>query len=124
MENLCFFYEFLVTKFSFFWWVYHKMVFFCGFRFLRMRDFDVTKSREMFLNYLMWRQDFGVDAITKVNSRLLSYLILGSWNYFNTVGININNYCEVVFRIHIWSPKVSNGVKKIAWNMIITDVCQ
>ncbi|XP_044486686.1 phosphatidylinositol/phosphatidylcholine transfer protein SFH11 isoform X2 [Mangifera indica] len=39
---------------------YHTLL-----RFLRMRDFDVTKSREMFLNYLMWRQDFGVDAITK-----------------------------------------------------------
>ncbi|XP_031248503.1 phosphatidylinositol/phosphatidylcholine transfer protein SFH11 isoform X2 [Pistacia vera] len=39
---------------------YHTLL-----RFLRMRDFDVTKSREMFLNYLKWRQDFRVDSISK-----------------------------------------------------------
>ncbi len=39
------------------------------FRFLRMRDFDISKSRDMFVNYLKWREDFGVDAIPKVQSR-------------------------------------------------------
>ncbi|KAH7549609.1 hypothetical protein JRO89_XS13G0055800 [Xanthoceras sorbifolium] len=34
-------------------------------RFLRMRDFDISKSKEMFLNYLKWREDFRVDAISK-----------------------------------------------------------
>lgn len=33
-----------------------------------MRDFDVSKSKEMFVNYLKWREDFGTDSITKVNS--------------------------------------------------------
>lgn len=39
-----------------------------GFRFLRMRDFDISKSKEMFLNYLKWCADYGVDTILKVNS--------------------------------------------------------
>jgi hypothetical protein len=39
-----------------------------NFRFLRMRDFNLSKAKEMFLNYLKWREDFGVDAIPKVNS--------------------------------------------------------
>lgn len=41
---------------------------FYDFRFLRMRDFDLSKSKEMFLNYLKWREDFGVDAISKVST--------------------------------------------------------
>jgi phosphopantetheinyl transferase len=40
----------------------------CDFRFLRMRDFNLSKAKEMFLNFLKWREDFGVDAIPKVNS--------------------------------------------------------
>ncbi|KAL5815187.1 hypothetical protein ACOSQ3_025983 [Xanthoceras sorbifolium] len=39
---------------------YHTLL-----RFLRMRDFDISKSKEMFLNYLKWREDFRVDAISK-----------------------------------------------------------
>ncbi|GAV78542.1 CRAL_TRIO domain-containing protein/CRAL_TRIO_N domain-containing protein [Cephalotus follicularis] len=39
---------------------YHTLL-----RFLRMRDFDLSKSKEMFLNYLKWREDYGVDAISK-----------------------------------------------------------
>ncbi|XP_024934633.2 phosphatidylinositol/phosphatidylcholine transfer protein SFH11 isoform X1 [Ziziphus jujuba] len=39
---------------------YHTLL-----RFLRMRDFDFTKSKEMFLNYLKWREDYKVDAIQK-----------------------------------------------------------
>uniref|UniRef100_A0A2N9GHM0 CRAL-TRIO domain-containing protein n=1 Tax=Fagus sylvatica TaxID=28930 RepID=A0A2N9GHM0_FAGSY len=39
---------------------YHTLL-----RFLRMRDFDISKSRDMFVNYLKWREDFGVDAIPK-----------------------------------------------------------
>jgi hypothetical protein len=36
-------------------------------RFLRMRAFNVPKAKEMFLNMVKWRADFGVDAIVKVN---------------------------------------------------------
>ena len=43
------------------------MVFFCDFRFLRMRDFDILKAKTMFLNYLKWREEFRVDTISKVN---------------------------------------------------------
>ncbi|KAF5734408.1 Sec14p-like phosphatidylinositol transfer family protein isoform 1 [Tripterygium wilfordii] len=39
---------------------YHTLL-----RFLRMRDFDLSKSKEMFLNYLKWREDFRVDAISE-----------------------------------------------------------
>ncbi|KAF5460854.1 hypothetical protein F2P56_020695 [Juglans regia] len=39
---------------------YHTLL-----RFLRMRDFDLSKSKEMFLNYLKWREDFEVDTISK-----------------------------------------------------------
>ncbi|KAL3737976.1 hypothetical protein ACJRO7_019497 [Eucalyptus globulus] len=34
-------------------------------RFLKMRDFDVSKAKEIFLNYLKWREDYGVEAILK-----------------------------------------------------------
>ncbi|OMO59663.1 Cellular retinaldehyde binding/alpha-tocopherol transport [Corchorus capsularis] len=39
---------------------YHTLL-----RFLRMRDFDLLKAKEMFLNYLQWRKDYGVDTIHK-----------------------------------------------------------
>ncbi|KAK0587189.1 hypothetical protein LWI29_018797 [Acer saccharum] len=39
---------------------YHTLL-----RFLRLRDFDVSKSKEVFLNYLKWREDFRVDAMSK-----------------------------------------------------------
>ncbi|KAH9721306.1 phosphatidylinositol/phosphatidylcholine transfer protein SFH11 [Citrus sinensis] len=39
---------------------YHTLL-----RFLRMRDFDISKSKEMFLNYLKWCADYGVDTILK-----------------------------------------------------------
>lgn len=39
---------------------YHTLL-----RFLRMRDFDLIKAKIMLLNYLKWRQDFGVDNIQK-----------------------------------------------------------
>ena len=32
-----------------------------------MRAFNVLKAKEMFLNMVKWREDFGVDAIVKVN---------------------------------------------------------
>ncbi|XP_012843174.1 PREDICTED: phosphatidylinositol/phosphatidylcholine transfer protein SFH11, partial [Erythranthe guttata] len=34
-------------------------------RFLRMRDFDVAKAKDMFVQYIKWRDEFGVDAISK-----------------------------------------------------------
>ncbi|KAF5199164.1 Phosphatidylinositol/phosphatidylcholine transfer protein [Thalictrum thalictroides] len=39
---------------------YHTLL-----RFLRMRAFDLMKAREMYLKMLKWREDFGVDAISK-----------------------------------------------------------
>ncbi|KAK2372293.1 Sec14p phosphatidylinositol transfer family protein [Trifolium repens] len=39
---------------------YHTLL-----RFLRMNDFDMTISKEMFLNYLKWRKEFRVDMIHK-----------------------------------------------------------
>ncbi|KAK6251120.1 hypothetical protein SCA6_005125 [Theobroma cacao] len=39
---------------------YHTLL-----RFLRMRDFDLSKAKEMFLKYLQWRKDYGVDAIQR-----------------------------------------------------------
>lgn len=33
-----------------------------------MRDFDLMKAKEMFLNYLKWRDEYGVDLISKVKS--------------------------------------------------------
>ncbi|KAF8019334.1 hypothetical protein BT93_G0112 [Corymbia citriodora subsp. variegata] len=39
---------------------YHTLL-----RFLRMRDFDIPKAKDIFLNYLKWREDYGVEAIPK-----------------------------------------------------------
>ncbi|KAK4435031.1 Phosphatidylinositol/phosphatidylcholine transfer protein SFH11 [Sesamum alatum] len=39
---------------------YHTLL-----RFLRMRDFDVMKARDMFVQYIKWREEFGVDTICK-----------------------------------------------------------
>lgn len=39
---------------------YHTLL-----RFLRMRDYDLSKAKDMFLNYLKWREDYRVDAIPK-----------------------------------------------------------
>ncbi|XP_020096346.1 phosphatidylinositol/phosphatidylcholine transfer protein SFH11-like isoform X2 [Ananas comosus] len=39
---------------------YHTLL-----RFLRMRAFNTVKAKDMFVNMLKWREDFGVDTITK-----------------------------------------------------------
>lgn len=39
---------------------YHTLL-----RFLRMRDYDLTKAKDMYLNYLKWREEFHVDEISK-----------------------------------------------------------
>ncbi|XP_052118309.1 phosphatidylinositol/phosphatidylcholine transfer protein SFH11 isoform X2 [Arachis duranensis] len=39
---------------------YHTLL-----RFLRMRDFDMLKSKDVFLNYLKWHEEFGVDMLLK-----------------------------------------------------------
>ncbi|XP_060972229.1 phosphatidylinositol/phosphatidylcholine transfer protein SFH11 isoform X3 [Cannabis sativa] len=39
---------------------YHTLL-----RFLRMRDFNFAEAKEMFLNYLKWREEYRVDAIHK-----------------------------------------------------------
>ncbi|MCD9645852.1 hypothetical protein HAX54_035151 [Datura stramonium] len=39
---------------------YHTLL-----RFLRMRDYDLTKAKNMYLNYLRWREEFRVDELSK-----------------------------------------------------------
>ncbi|XP_027361995.1 phosphatidylinositol/phosphatidylcholine transfer protein SFH11 [Abrus precatorius] len=39
---------------------YHTLL-----RFLRMRDFDMPKSKDMFQNYLKWRKEFRVDKLAE-----------------------------------------------------------
>ncbi|KAK2969442.1 hypothetical protein RJ640_012842 [Escallonia rubra] len=39
---------------------YHTLL-----RFLRRRDFDLTKAKESYLEFLKWREEFDVDAIAK-----------------------------------------------------------
>ncbi|XP_024457189.2 phosphatidylinositol/phosphatidylcholine transfer protein SFH11 isoform X3 [Populus trichocarpa] len=39
---------------------YHTLL-----RFLRMRDFDFSKAKDTYVNYLKWREEYGVDAIPK-----------------------------------------------------------
>ncbi|KAK6947584.1 CRAL-TRIO lipid binding domain [Dillenia turbinata] len=39
---------------------YHTLL-----RFLRMRDFDVQAAKDAFLKFLEWREEFGVDSISK-----------------------------------------------------------
>ncbi|XP_023553030.1 phosphatidylinositol/phosphatidylcholine transfer protein SFH11 isoform X2 [Cucurbita pepo subsp. pepo] len=46
----------LPTKFN----DYHTLL-----RFLRMRDFDTTAAKDMFLKFIKWREDFRTDAISK-----------------------------------------------------------
>lgn len=58
----------------------HVMLVSYDFRFLRMRDFDMSKAKEMFVNYLKWREDFGVDTISKVNKTTLIWIIIMSEN--------------------------------------------
>lgn len=37
-----------------------------------MKDFDLIKAKEAFLNYLKWRREYDVDAICKVNISYIS----------------------------------------------------
>ncbi|XP_022923476.1 phosphatidylinositol/phosphatidylcholine transfer protein SFH11 isoform X2 [Cucurbita moschata] len=46
----------LPTKFN----DYHTLL-----RFLRMRDFDTTAAKDMFLKFIKWREDFRTDALSK-----------------------------------------------------------
>ncbi|KAI5594327.1 phosphatidylinositol/phosphatidylcholine transfer protein SFH11 isoform X2 [Populus trichocarpa] len=39
---------------------YHSLL-----RFLRMRDFDLSKAKDTFVQYLAWREEYGVDEILK-----------------------------------------------------------
>ncbi|KAL3627463.1 hypothetical protein CASFOL_028826 [Castilleja foliolosa] len=39
---------------------YHTLL-----RFLRMRDFDLMAAKEAFTRYIKWREEFGIDAISK-----------------------------------------------------------
>ncbi|KAB5564080.1 hypothetical protein DKX38_004134 [Salix brachista] len=40
-------------------------------RFLRMRDFDLSKAKDTFVKYLKWREEYGVDAILKVKNEFI-----------------------------------------------------
>ncbi|XP_061981220.1 phosphatidylinositol/phosphatidylcholine transfer protein SFH11-like isoform X3 [Populus nigra] len=39
---------------------YHSLL-----RFLRMRDFDLSKAKDTFVQYLAWREEYGIDEILK-----------------------------------------------------------
>ena len=39
-------------------------------RFLRVRDFDLVKAKDLYSKYLKWREEFEVDKIVKVSVSL------------------------------------------------------
>lgn len=39
-----------------------------------MRDFDLSKAKDMLLNYMKWREEFRVDTISKVIQTTLTIL--------------------------------------------------
>lgn len=43
-------------------------------RFLRMRDFDLIKAKDAFLNYMKWRVDSKVDLISKVIKKIKNFV--------------------------------------------------
>lgn len=49
---------------------YHSLL-----RFLRMRDFDLSKAKDTFVQYLAWREEYGVDEILKVKNEFICYHI-------------------------------------------------
>jgi hypothetical protein len=36
-----------------------------------MRDFDFSKAKDTYVNYLKWREEYGVDAIPKVKAEFI-----------------------------------------------------
>ena len=44
-------------------------------RFLRVRDFDLSKAKDTFVQYLGWREEYGVDEILKVKNEFICYHI-------------------------------------------------
>ena len=38
-----------------------------------MRDFDFSKAKDTYVNYLKWREEYGVDAIPKVKAEFICY---------------------------------------------------
>lgn len=61
----------LLIKFSLFLSVFGWLL--CC-RFLRMRDFDLVRAKDMFMQYIKWREEFRVDAIYKVIKLALFYM--------------------------------------------------
>lgn len=39
-----------------------------------MRDFDLVRAKDMFMQYIKWREEFRVDAIYKVIKLTLFYM--------------------------------------------------
>ncbi|XP_052292427.1 phosphatidylinositol/phosphatidylcholine transfer protein SFH11 isoform X2 [Citrus sinensis] len=72
---------------------YHTLL-----RFLRMRDFDISKSKEMFLNYLKWCADYGVDTILKGMS---NFSKPARYLFMEILKIDSNYYPETLHRLFI-----------------------
>jgi hypothetical protein len=44
------------------------------FRFIRARKHDLVAAKEMWKNYIEWRQEFGTDTIEKVSAHVFFYV--------------------------------------------------
>ncbi|CAJ0564051.1 unnamed protein product, partial [Mesorhabditis spiculigera] len=57
-------------------------------RFLRARDFDVNKAKEMVLNSLLWRKQHGVDKILQDWTRpsIMQQFFAGAWHFQDLKG--------------------------------------
>lgn len=59
-------------------------------RFLRARDFDVPKAREMIIASLMWRKQHNVDRILKQYTPcdILQQHVAGTWHHHDVCEAN------------------------------------
>jgi hypothetical protein len=55
-------------------------------RFLRARDFDTAKAREMILASLLWRKQYNVDRILKsyIPPPVVCEYVAGAWHHEDT----------------------------------------
>lgn len=69
-----------------------------------MRDYDLTKAKDMYLNYLKWREEFHVDEISKVSAiyacflkdSIVSGLLSFDFCYYLLFLLHRLSYCFVV----------------------------